>query len=413
MPHFRFKALDAANASRTGSIEADSWRAAQLKLSAQGLTIIDLAEATRASVGPGQTSLDGGRPAIRKRSPALKDIQVLAAEWARCLDVGLTIAQAVDISADGRSGTELSRSTVAIRDALKSGSPVHQALRENMPRLPPAALSMIEAGERSGELAKALAKLAEQLAQEQRLHGEIRSALIYPGFVTVTAMAVIVVMLQVVVPSIDEIIGDRSDELSVSAQLVLSASRGFRNHATELACGSVLVLLALAALILHPAARPLFDRLRLRLPVVGGLLLAGDAAQLARSLSAQIGGGVPVGRAVRLAVGAVSLGPVRQQASGLERRLAEGSSLSDAIAADLPNLPRELARFARIGEQTGRLPILLGHVADLLEERTRRQLRVLTSLVTPTVTVTLGLLVGLIVLSLMSAIVSLNEVALR
>ncbi|MEE7502569.1 type II secretion system F family protein [Methylobacterium mesophilicum] len=413
MQDFRFKALDATNTVRSGSIEAESRRAAQLSLSAQGLTIIDLAVAERDSVETGRRGTDRPPSAARRWSPTARDIQVLAAEWARCLDVGLTIAQAVDISADGRNGTKLGRSTVAIRDDLKRGSTVHDALRAHMPRLPPAALSMIEAGERSGELAEALAKLAERLVRQQRLKGEIRSALIYPSFVVVTAVVVIAILLQVVVPAIDEVIGDRSGELPISAQMVLAASRAFRSYAVEIVAGLLLMVAVVLVLVLHPAARPAFDRLRLRIPVIGALLLAGDAAQFARSLGAQIGGGVPLGRAVRLAVDAVSLQPVRHRAAGLERRLAEGCSLSEALALNLPSLPRELSRFARIGEQTGRLPALLAHVADLLDERTRQQLRVLTGLVTPTVTVTLGLLVGFIVLSLMSAIIGLNEVALR
>ncbi|TGE01037.1 type II secretion system F family protein [Methylobacterium nonmethylotrophicum] len=415
MPCFRFHAVDPQNRPHDGLVEAPSRDAALADLAGRGLTIIAVA-----ATAPGRGTGAPGSPARAwraglgsNRPPTPRETHSLIAEWARCLEAGLTIADAVEISAEGRPRARLGRTTRAIQAALKQGAPVGQALADNLPHLPPAALSLIESGERSGELAAVLSRLAARLSQQQQQRGEIRSALVYPAFVVTTALTVIIVLLQIVIPSLDEIVGDGRDTLPWTAQLVLAASAVFRDHVVALAAAALLLALGTLGLVIHPAARPLLDRARLRLPMIGPLMLAHDAAQFARALSAQIGGGVPIGRAVQLAVAALSLEPIRSRAGSLERKLAEGSALSDAIASDLPDLPRELARFARVGEQTSRLPLLLEHAADLLEERGRRQLRTLTNLVTPTVTVLLGFLVGFVVLSLMSAIVGLNAVALR
>ncbi|UHC17855.1 type II secretion system F family protein [Methylobacterium currus] len=415
MSRFRFQGVDPQNRSQHGLVEAPSREAALADLAGRGLTVVALAEiAPGRETGAPDRSVRTWRAGIlSSRPPTPRETQSLIAEWARCLEVGLTIADAVEMSADGHPGMRLARTTVAIRAALKQGAPVRRALADHLPHLSPAALSLIESGERSGELAAVLSRLAARLSQQQQQRGEIRSALVYPAFVVTTALAVITVLLLIVIPSLDDIVGDRRDTLPWTAQIVLAASSVFRDNVMAITAGTLLLVLATLCAIIHPAARPVLDRVRLRLPVVGSLMLAHDAAQFARALSAQIGGGVPVGRAVQLAVAALSLEPIRSRAGNLERKLAEGSALSDAIAADLPNLPRELARFARVGEQTSRLPLLLEHAADLLEERARRQLRMLTNLVTPTVTVLLGLLVGFVVLSLMSAIVGLNAVALQ
>ncbi|ACS43166.1 type II secretion system F family protein [Methylorubrum extorquens] len=409
---FRFQAVDLANRTHSGVVEATSRVAALSDLSGQGLTVVELIAAPRSHGAAGRTQ-PFRLPTTVKRSPSLNEIQLLLTEWARCLDVGLTIADAVAISADGRMGTKLGRTADAVRTALHQGVPLHRAMAEHTPRLTSAALSVIEVGERSGQLASTLSHLTERLGNQGRLRSEIRSALVYPAFVVLTAFAVVAILLQAVVPAIDEIVGDHRDELAVTAQFLLQASEVYREHVIEILGGSVLIVGLFVGLNLRPATRSVLDRLWLRVPYVGSLMLANDAAQFARSLSAQIRGGVPLGQATRLSVAAFTLEPLRISAGNLERKLSEGVALSDAVSTDLPSLPRELARFARVGEQTGRLAILLEHAAEILEERARRQVRTLTSLVTPAITVGLGLLVGVIVLSLMSAIVGLNTMALR
>lgn len=409
---FRYRAVDLADREKSGIVEAGSRAEALADLADRGLVVVELIAAPigSAAAGSGGTARRFG---LFDASPSVDEVQTLTAEWARCLDVGLTIADAVAISAEGRNGTRLGRTTDAIRAALRRGLSLRQALAEHVPRFPTAALSLIEAAERSGRLGPTLALLAERLGQQRRLRREIRSALVYPAFVVVTAIAVVSILLLAVVPAIDEIIGDRRDALPLTAQLVLRASGVFRERAFEILVGSVFLgALALGALF-HPAARPSLDRLRLRIPFVGPLLLANDAAQFARALAAQVGGGVTLGRATRLSISAFALAPVRAAANDLERKLSEGLALSDALAADLPRLPRELVQFTRVGERTGRLAVLLEHAADILEEQARRQARTLASLVTPAITIGLGLLVGFIVLSMMNAVVGLNAVALR
>lgn len=406
---FRYRAIDLTNRARSGVIESVSRAGALSDLAGRGLTVIELVAI------PTPREVTGRKPSRRlfDPSPSLDEIQTLTAEWARCLDVGLTIADAVAISAEGRAGTKLGRTMEAIQTALHQGGSLHQTLAQHTPRLLPATLALIEVGERSGQLAPTLSRMSERLGHQRRLRSEIRSALVYPAFVVVTAIGVVVILLQAVVPTIADIIGDRTDALPLTAQFVLEASRVYRERAFEIMAGAGLLATLILGLTLHPAMRSFSDRVRLRIPYVSSLLLANDAAQFARALAAQVGGSVPLGRATRLAVTALALEPMRTSARNLERKLSEGLALSEAIVTDLPRLPRELARFARVGEQTGRLAILLEHAAEILEERARRQVRTLTSLVTPAITIGLGLLVGFIVLSLMNAIVGLNAVALQ
>lgn len=409
---FRYQAVDMLNRGSVGIVEAGCRADALAELADKGLIVIELGAAPARRAFP-DAELSIRRFGILHRSLSLNEVQTLTAEWARCLDIGLTIADAVAISAEGRAGTRLGRTTNAIQTALRGGVSLHRALVEHAPRVSSAMLALIDSAERSGQLAPTLSRLAERLGHQRKLRSEIRSALVYPTFVIVTAIAVIVILLQSVVPAIDEIVGDRRDALPLTAQLVLQASRTFHERGIEILAGSMVLVLLGLSVILHPAARSFRDRVMLGVPFLGPLLFANDAAQFARALAAQFGGGIALGQATRLSVDAFALQSVRVAARNLDRKLSEGIALSDAVKADLPSLPRELAQFMRVGEQTGRLAVLLEHAADLLEERARRQMRTLTGLLTPAITIGLGLLVGFVVLSLMNAIVGLNSVALR
>ena len=405
--------MDARGTSVRGTVLASCEEDAKWLLSSRGLVMTRLSSA-RASK-PNFTFRAIFALLDRRRAPRLSTVQIQRLVFAllQPLKVGLTISDAIRLSIDQADRGGTSRPLLLIQDRIQQGDTLHDAFAISIPDFPLDALALIEAGERSGQLASVFHMLNDRLARAVAIHNEVRAALVYPTLVLVVGLLVVAILFASVIPTISEMISDKREYLSISAASILALSDFVHGNWPTICLAVFTFVLLLIASLKSVALAHSRQRLLMRLPLLGLLMIRKDAAQFTRALSAQIGGGVALGRAVEQSVSGIALEPLRARAQGIAQKLSQGWALSDAIFKDLPQFPREIAGFAKIGEQTGRLTEMLEHASEAVDARVRDQARLLSSLVTPVVTIVLGLLVGGVVLALMSAILSLNDVALR
>jgi general secretion pathway protein F len=406
---FRYTAYDRENTCHRGMLDAVSREGALARLAQSGLTVVAL-EKAHAGISPKpSTALHAGLSRTPIPAAALEE---LLSESARLLSIGLTIDEALMLASENHQSTPLGKVAVVLRTKLKEGAPFHQALAETVPTLARGFQVEIAAAERGGRLPGALADIALRLTADRQFRTAMRGSLVYPGFVVAVACCVVGLLLGIVVPSIEEVIGSNQEALTTTAQAVFALSRVLRAFAPELGGGAVVLIACLALLASRPRSRACLHRLSLCLPLVGPVLIGLQVSRFARTLGTQIAGGVGMTQALDLAAEAIGTASALQPVRGLARRVAAGTRLSDAVACDLMG-GRELSRLIRVGEENGRLAAMLEHGAALYEERAKVRLRWISTLVTPVTTVVLGFIIGFIVLSLMSAITSLNETALR
>lgn len=325
------------------------------------------------------------------------------------LDADFNLKDAVDIAcaADRLKGSLLE----AIAEALAKGRTLSDILR-SAGRVPEHYAGLVAAGEESGRLAEVVARIVAFEAERERRRRELSDALSYPAFLLVMTLAAVVFLAFVLAPALEPLF----ETDAAATPFAIAALAGLRTflavHWTE-----VLAVPLLAFLLGFLARRRLgwqtkVDRAVLRIPIVGAIVAEFDMARYAKTLSMLVGSGVPVPEAMRLSARSCSNRALRDAMASAVGLVEEGSSIRSALARHGHFAPSDLSLIGT-GEDANRLPAMLRKVSDLMEARTARRTARFSALAGPAITLLLGALVGIVILSVMSALLSLNDLALR
>ncbi|MGN7127628.1 type II secretion system F family protein [Methylorubrum thiocyanatum] len=405
MPEFRFIAATAANERREGLLEAGGVSEAAAELSRRGLLVIRITPRAR----------HGSLWALLNQDVAFtapisaRERVSLTLEWANLLEAGVPLDEMLMLSATGVRRKGVRTIVTAIREAVKGGASLHEALKAHSRCFSPIYVALVQAGEAAGALGPALSRLARDLEAGQDFSARIRGALLYPAFLVVTATGAIVVLLTVVVPSLEAMVTERGSEaLPFATRAVIATSHGLRDYGMPVAFVAVMAILGAVALFRLPSARRRFDRFVLGLPGLGSLARTADAGRYLRTLSALVAGGVALPRALPLAVPALRNRALAAALETAHAKVLVGAALGDALS-ESRTLPSDALVLARLGERTGRLAEALGHAAILLEKRLRLRLEAIATLIGPMLTLGFGLVAGLIVYAMLSTILGINE----
>lgn len=406
MAAFAFRAYRQDGTLEAGVIEAADGREAARKLQQANKSpfALNKVDGTRATVLPtAQTSW--------WRLERRADISKFLADLSVLLDAGFNAAAALRVlaSAEPSAGTKAQLS--AVSDALASGRSLAQAFAL-LPGATPDIAALVASGEASGRIAAVVATLAESHKARAERRAAVRDALIYPGFLLFLVAAAILFLSLFLMPAIEPIF----DSSEIEKPLIVWLLSGFGNAVR----GDIMLWLGLAATLLalaafaarRPSGHAFFVRILLRLPLFGRLRIQAAGARFLDALALLAGNGVPLNEALRLAALACPLEPVRAKLDRTRDRVAEGERLQPALATiglfDEPTL-----MLVGLGEESNNLGAMLKRAATLIETRQKVLLDRLITFLTPAVTIALGLLIGTLVVSVMTALLSMNQAAIQ
>lgn len=408
MASFQYRAYDAGGRLVSGQLESATREAALDALRRQGALPVEIA-ATDAT----ESRSPYGLSLLRRGTLPDATLALVTRELATLLDADLPLDDALRLialqpSLDARA----CRSVDGVLQRVLAGTSLSEALASEAHAFPEVFARLVAAGEQSGGLARPLAALASDLERRVALRTTLRDALIYPLVLLAAAVVALSVVVGVLVPAIAPLF----DEAGVAAPPVIAVLRDLQTLVATrwpLLVAAVVALVLLLALAGERAGiRRGVDALILRLPIAGPLVQRRETARLAATLATLLGNGVAMLDAMRIAGTAQTNHVYRAATAGMTERLASGSMLSGEIATS--GLYAELAqRMIAIGERTGDLPGMLARLARIEEAALQRGLERIAGLVAPLLTITIGLFVGAIILSVMDAVLGLNELALR
>ena len=408
MASFQYRAYDAGGRLVSGQLDSATRETALDALRRQGALPVEIT-ATDATESRSRYGLS----LLRRGTLPDATLALVIRELATLLEADLPLDDALRLIAlqptlDARAR----RSVDGVLQRVLAGTSLSEALASEAPAFPEIVARLVAAGEQSGGLARPLAALASDLERRVALRTTLRDALIYPLVLLAAAVVALSVVVGVLVPAIAPLF----DEAGVAAPPVIAVLRDLQALVATrwpLLVAAFLALVVLLALAGERAGiRRGVDALVLRLPVAGPLVQRRETARLAATLATLLGNGVAMLDAMRIAGTAQTNHVYRAATAGMTERLASGSMLSGEIAAS--GLYAELAqRMIAIGERTGDLPGMLARLARIEETALQRGLERIAGLVAPLLTVAIGLFVGAIILSVMDAVLGLNELALR
>ena len=407
MPAYSFEAIDQQGQPRKGVLEADTARSARGLLRAQALiplsvTVVGSAESGAPASG-GWRRLLGGRRIFNSTTLA-----VWTRQLAGLVSSGLPLERALTALTD-EAETEEQRNLVAsLRADVNAGSPFGRALSQHPREFSPIYTAVIGAGEQSGNLGLVLERLADDLEQRQALQQKLVGAALYPAIVTLVAIVIVVFLVSYVVPQVANVFAGTKRALPILTVIMLKMSDFVRNYGWLMLGVVVLAAIGMRMALARAAFRERFDATWLELPLVGRLSRGYNAARFASTLAMLATAGVPILRALQAASETLGNRAMRADALDALVLVREGAPLASALAQK-KRFPGIVSMFARLGEQTGTLPLMLQRAATQLGAEVQRRAMHLATILEPLLIVAMGAVVMLIVLAVLMPIIQLNQ----
>lgn len=406
MPAYTFEALDAQGATQKGLIDADTAKAARSQLRARALVPLSVEPALNA---PGES---GGRGLnITLWGGHVFNATGLAV-WTRQLAglvaAGLPLERALAALAEEAEDEAQQRLVAALRSEVNAGAPFAKALAQHPREFSAIYSAVIAAGEQSGQLGTVLERLADDLEAREALKNKLIGASLYPAIVTVVAIVIVVFLVSYVVPQVASVFAGSQRALPFLTVVMLGLSAFVRHWGWLLLLLLVGGGIALVVARRNDALRERMDAAWLRLPLVGKLARGYNAARFAATLAMLASAGVPILRALQTAAETLNNRAMRADALDALVLVREGAPLASAIGSK-KRFPPLVSMFARLGEQTGQLPVMLRRAADQLSAEVQRRAMHLATILEPLLIVGMGLVVMLIVLAVLMPIIQLNQ----
>ena len=406
MPAYSFEAMQHDGKVRRGVIEADTAKAARSLLRTQALVPLDVNPVTGSAPGSArsvlQTPLFGGRVFNSTR------LAIWTRQIAGLVSAGLPLERALTALSDEAEDEKQRNLVAALRAEVNGGTSFARALSQHPSEFSDIYIAVIGAGEQSGHLGLVLERLADDLEESQNLKSKLIGAALYPAIVTLVAIVIVMFLVGYVVPQVANVFAGTKRALPFLTVAMLSISAFVRSYGW-----AVLGLLVAAGFVGRLAMRresfrEKFDASTLGIPLVGRLARDYNAARFASTLAMLAGAGVPILKALQAAAETLSNRAMRADALDALMLVREGAPLASAMAQK-KRFPGLVSMFARLGEQTGQLPVMLQRAARQLSTEVQRRAMALATILEPLLIVAMGLVVMLIVLAVLLPIIQLNQ----
>lgn len=398
MKAFRYTGVDLAGKKKDGEAEAIDKAALERTLRDKDIYVIAAKEIDLTHSGRRVRVLSSNRSReLSHHFEALADL----------LASGVRIDAALGLVSKGKSS--LQHQWTAIRDRVRTGLSLADAIEREGNTVGPAELAMIRAGELSGSLAQVIREIARSMERQMKFRDQIQSAMLYPAIVVVISIAAVVILLTTVVPQLAPLFEGRK-ELPFTTMVVLGVSRAFNDYWWALTAGLVLFGIVVRSALMHGKFIKWRDARILAAPVLGKFLIKIEAVRFFRAMHVMLNGGVGIRLTLSIALQVVSNKSVAAAIYRLEQGLRSGRSLSDGIMAEQSYFPGFTADLIAVGENSGTLKEITARLADMHDADIQRTINKIVVVLPAIVTIGLGLIVGLIVSSIMMAIMSANEV---
>jgi len=405
MAVFHYTALDRGGQRIAGEMQGPSREVVIRQLSDAGHFPIEVVAGQAGAHAPARSFL------AFRRTASVAEITQLARQLAMLVNAGLSLPRAVSLIEGEAGGRGLKRVARQIHADISSGKSLAEALEGRGGQFPPVFVSMVRAAEASGTLPEALERIAETREREEKMRAKLVSALLYPSFLVVTAIASLLIIMLFVVPRFKAMLTDSGMRLPASAANVIAVSDWLNANWAALATGLAIVIAAVLLLGRRPVVRRLLDRTVLRLPLVGGMVRMDLTVRFCRTLGSLLANGIAVPTALNLTRDVMGNGEAAGAVAAMGRDLRKGSDLARLMEGSRLFPPIVIA-IMRAGEETGGLSKSALYLADMFEQRLDLATQRLVTILEPVIIVGVSIVVATIVVSIMGAVVSVYDFAL-
>ena len=402
MALFNYKAINSLGETEEGFRDSPDEKLLIAALQAEGYIPIRIAPAgSRSMLGLG----------LANSKLKQKEIALFTGELATLLESGLPLDKSLSVLIDlTEENPRLGKLITRVLDKVKSGTSLADALEQQAGMFSKFYLNMIRAGEAGGSLAEVLVRLSDYLERSQELKDTVSTALIYPAILLIMSLASLFVMLIFVVPQFTEMFESAGKDLPVSTQIVVGVAEWLQSYWWIVIGGIILISAFMRFQLADPVSKKAWDARFLKLPLAGTIILHKETANISRTLGTLLGNGVSILSALSIVRETVDNQVIAADIRETEEQLKQGKHMSDALM-EKGVFPKMAMQMIKMGEETGRLEEMLLRVAVIYDKQLRVSIQRLLALLEPALIISLGLMIGGIIVSILLAILSVNDLA--
>lgn len=390
MKKFKYSARDTSGKIINGNMEAKDAGAVTDILHDRGLIVVSIKEAFALDLERLAEINIGGVP--------MKEKVIFMRQMSTMVGAGLPLARALEIMVQQTSNPMFKRVLKEVLAAIQSGKTLANSFREQSEVFDPITLNLIEAGEESGNLEIILERLATELEESKSLGDKLRSAMIYPIIILVIIVVVMVLMMLVLVPSMAQIYGDFGAELPLVTRILMGMSDFFIKYWWAILVVLAVVFIGMKYYLDTAKGKRNFDKITLKIPVIGGIISKMQLSQFTRILALLLGSGLSIIKALELTAQSLTNEMFRDTVMAAKEEVEKGGALAIPIARS-EYFPLLVSSMIAVGEETGEIDAVLEKVSQYYKDEVDVATSNMSSILEPVFLVIMGLAVGFIALA--------------
>lgn len=398
---FNYQAVDETGATKTGSIDAINVDVAISSLQRRGLVLASIRQAE-----------DGGSILSRNISffdrVSSKDIVILSRQLSTLFEAQVSALRVFRLMAAETENRLLASKLQVIADDIQSGSSMSAALSKHPKVFSDFYVNMVKAGEESGKLDETFLYLADYLDRTYELQSKVRGALIYPAFVVVTFITVMILMFTMVIPKISGIIVESGAEIPWYTTIILGISNFLVKYGFVLLAILVVAVFLIVRFVRTAAGREVYDRFKLGIPYISGLFRKLYLSRMADNINTMLISGIPIVRALELTSDVINNRVYENIMKGAVESVKGGKTLSEALSNNPDQIPGIMVQMTKVGEETGEVGNILKTLAKFYTREVTTAVDSLVSLIEPAMIVLLG---GGVAVLLASVLIPIYNIA--
>ncbi|MBQ2254636.1 MAG: type II secretion system F family protein [Clostridia bacterium] len=400
MPSFGYVAVNPLGKIKKGSIEAEDLEQARAFLKRSDLTAIELKE-------QGILTKDIDLPFLNRVKA--RDLGVFCRQFVSIVSAGIPIYAALTMLASQTQNVRLKKAILDTHAQIEKGESLSDALRLHSPDIFPAMMiNMVAAGEASGNLEKAFARLADHFEKGSRIRGAVKKAMVYPTIVLVVVIAVVALMMVMVIPSFTSVFVDMDMELPWVTKIVMGFSDWMVLHWWKLFLGIFGVVFLLILFGKTDKGRHFFGKLVMKLPLFGDMTVKSASANFARTLSTLVSSGLPMLDSLEITAKNMSNIYFKEAVLYCRDEAATGANLSTPLE-NSSLFPPMVYHMTGIGEETGDLEEMLDRLADYYDEEVEAATKALIAALEPAIILLMAGIVGIVVCAILLPMFSMYD----
>ena len=399
MPLYQYQAFDQAGVLRKGSEDAVSESDLRQRLRSQQLYPKEI-----------RVSRNTSRSFLPKRGTNYKRaLTLFTRQFEVLMDATIPYDKALQLIIEQTEDVGFKEILAEVRARVVEGGSLADALQLYPKIFPEMYVSMIRSGENSGNLGTILKRLADYYETQERLRGRLKSAMIYPAFMLVFSLLVVVFMVTYIVPKITQIFASKGTLLPLPTRILMGLSDFMVNSWYLVLIGLIILIFGFSAFLHSEFGKKVLQQLQLKAPLIGPLMQKVLIARFCQTLGTLLGSGVDLKTALEISRHVVVNQILMDQ---LNKMIIEVNNKGIPLSAAMGRtgyFPDYVQHVVAIGEEAARVDELLERVANRMQEEVSRLLEGLTALLQPTMIVLMGGIVGFIALSVLLPMLNMNQ----